>query len=80
LQLTNGGTNEAGTAFCTTPVDIRGFSTDFTFQLSNPEADGITFTVRILPPAPAHWALWAEDSVMAPMPLEKLWESAKAWL
>jgi Chitobiase/beta-hexosaminidase C-terminal domain/Legume lectin domain len=52
LQLTNGGTNEAGSAFCTTPVDIRGFSTDFTFQLSNPEADGITFTIQNSPAGP----------------------------
>jgi len=49
LQLTNGGANEAGSAFCTTPVDIRGFSTDFTFQLSNAEADGITFTIQNSP-------------------------------
>ena len=49
LQLTNGGTDEAGSAFCTTPVDIRGFSTDFTFQLSDAQADGITFTIQNSP-------------------------------
>ncbi len=52
LQLTNGGMNEAGSAFCNTPVDIRGFSTDFTFQLSNAEADGITFTIQNSPAGP----------------------------
>ncbi len=46
LQLTNGGANEAGSAFFTTPMDIRNFTTDFTFQLSNAMADGITFTIQ----------------------------------
>ena len=46
LQLTNGSGNEAGSAFCTTQVDVRGFVTDFTFQLSNADADGITFTLQ----------------------------------
>jgi Legume lectin domain/Chitobiase/beta-hexosaminidase C-terminal domain len=52
LQLTNGGMNEAGSAFCNTPVDVRGFSTDFTFQLSNAAADGITFTIQNSPAGP----------------------------
>jgi len=46
LQLTDGGSNEAGSAFYTTPVNIQKFSTQFTFQLSNPAADGITFTIQ----------------------------------
>ena len=46
LQLTNGGFYEAGSAFYTTPVPISAFTTDFTFQLSNPMADGITFTIQ----------------------------------
>jgi hypothetical protein len=46
LQLTDGSMNEAGSAFCTTQVDIRGFTTDFTFQLSDAAADGITFTLQ----------------------------------
>ena len=46
LQLTNGGTNEAGSAFYATPVNIQQFTTNFTFQLSNPAADGITFTIQ----------------------------------
>ncbi len=46
LQLTNGGLNEGGSAFYATPVNIQQFSTQFTFQLSNPAADGITFTIQ----------------------------------
>jgi hypothetical protein len=46
LQLTNGGFYQAGSAFYTTPVPISAFTTDFTFQLSNPLADGITFTIQ----------------------------------
>ena len=46
LQLTNGGLNEAGSAFFATPVNIQQFTTTFTFQLSNPSADGITFTIQ----------------------------------
>ncbi len=46
LQLTNGGLNEAGSAFYSTPVDIRNFTTDFAFQLSNAMADGITFAIQ----------------------------------
>ncbi len=46
LQLTNGGGSEAGSAFCSTQVDVRGFVTDFTFQLTNAQADGITFTLQ----------------------------------
>jgi len=46
LQLTNGGIDQAGSAFYTTPLNIQAFTTDFTFQLSNPVADGITFTIQ----------------------------------
>ncbi|MGA8035443.1 MAG: chitobiase/beta-hexosaminidase C-terminal domain-containing protein [Candidatus Acidiferrales bacterium] len=49
LQLTSGQTNQAGSAFCTTEADIRAFSTDFTFQLSDAQADGITFTIQNSP-------------------------------
>ena len=50
LQLTNGGVYEAGSAFYSTPVSISAFTTDFTFQLSNPRADGITFTIQGMGP------------------------------
>ena len=46
LQLTNGGTNQAGSAFYNTPVNIQAFVTDFSLQLSNAGADGITFTIQ----------------------------------
>jgi hypothetical protein len=46
LQLTNGGLYEAGSAFYGLPVNIQSFTTDFTFQLSNPAGDGITFTIQ----------------------------------
>jgi hypothetical protein len=46
LQLTSGGSNQAGSAFYATPVNIQQFTTNFTFQLSNPAADGITFTIQ----------------------------------
>jgi hypothetical protein len=46
LELTNGGTYEAGSAFWTTPVNIQSFTTNFTFQLSSATADGFTFTIQ----------------------------------
>jgi hypothetical protein len=46
LQLTDGGANEAGSAFYTQKVPIWSFTTDFTFQLSNPVGNGITFTIQ----------------------------------
>jgi hypothetical protein len=49
LQLTDGGMNEAGSAFCSTQVDVRGFTTDFTFQLSDADADGIAFVIQNAP-------------------------------
>jgi hypothetical protein len=51
LQLTNGGANEAGTAFYTSLVDVGNFTSDFTFQLSDPSADGFTFTIQNSPSA-----------------------------
>jgi Legume lectin domain/Chitobiase/beta-hexosaminidase C-terminal domain len=46
LQLTDGLANEAGSAWFNTPVNIQSFANNFTFQLSNPMADGITFTIQ----------------------------------
>ena len=48
LQLTTGGTNQAGSVFWNTPVGVQSFSTDFNFQLSGTSllADGITFTIQ----------------------------------
>jgi Legume lectin domain/Chitobiase/beta-hexosaminidase C-terminal domain len=46
LQLTSGLTNQAGSAWFNTPQNIQNFTNDFTFQLSNPSADGMTFTIQ----------------------------------
>ena len=46
LQLTNGGFNQAGSAWFNTPVNITKFTNDFAFQLENADADGITFTIQ----------------------------------
>src|SRR6201999_2198222 len=50
LQITEGGQNEAGSAFWTTPVNIQAFTTNFTFQLSSAVADGFTFTIQNVGP------------------------------
>ena len=62
LQLTNGGLNQAGSAFYATPVNIQSFTTDFTFQLSNPVADGITFTIQNVGPRPSAPTAAASDT------------------
>jgi fibronectin type 3 domain-containing protein len=48
LQLTDGGTNEAGSAFSTNVVDVTMFTSQFTFQLTSGSstADGFTFTIQ----------------------------------
>jgi hypothetical protein len=46
LRLTEGGQNEAGSAFYKTPVNIQSFTNEFAFQLANPSAEGITFTIQ----------------------------------
>ena len=50
LQITDGEPFESGSAFFATPVNIQSFTTNFTFQLSNPAADGITFTIQNVGP------------------------------
>ena len=49
LQLTNGISGEASSAWYYQPVNVSGFTTDFTFQLSNPLADGMTFAIQKSP-------------------------------
>jgi len=51
LQLTNGLTNEAGSAWFHLPVNIQTFTTTFTFQLSNPYGNGMTFAIQNNPAA-----------------------------
>ena len=46
LQLTNGLSGEASSAWYYQPVSVQAFTTDFTFQLSNPSADGMTFAIQ----------------------------------
>jgi len=46
LRLTNGGTNQAGSAFASTAINITNFTTDFSFQMSSAQADGMTFTIQ----------------------------------
>ena len=46
LYLTNGEVNRVGSAFCREPVDVVAFSTDFSFQLQNPGADGFMFVLQ----------------------------------
>jgi hypothetical protein len=46
LQLTDGKQGEAGSAFSMFQQNIATFTTDFTFRLSNAEADGFTFAIQ----------------------------------
>ena len=46
LELTDGGQSEASSAWFTTPVSVQSFTTDFSFQLTNPNADGMTFAIQ----------------------------------
>jgi hypothetical protein len=46
LRLTDGGASEAGSGFYTTPLNIQSFTTDFSFQLTNPNADGMAFVIQ----------------------------------
>ncbi len=46
LQLTDGGQQEARSAFFTTPLNVASFTTDFDFQEVNAIADGFTFTIQ----------------------------------
>jgi hypothetical protein len=46
LRLTDGGALEARSAFFTTPVNVQAFTNDFSFQLTNANADGFTFTIQ----------------------------------
>jgi hypothetical protein len=50
LQLTDGGQAEARSAFFDTPVGVQTFVNDFAFQLTNPNADGFTFTFQNVSP------------------------------
>jgi hypothetical protein len=46
LELTDGGQGEASSAWFATPVNVQSFTTDFSLQLINPNADGMTFAIQ----------------------------------
>jgi len=46
LRLTDGGASEAGSGWFSMPVNVQTFTTDFMFQLTTPNADGMTFTIQ----------------------------------
>jgi hypothetical protein len=47
LRLTDTSTTfEAASAFYTTPVNVKQFTTEFQFQLTAAQADGFTFTIQ----------------------------------
>ena len=46
LQLTDGGTYEARSAYFNTPVNVQQFTTDFDFQQLNAIGDGFTFVIQ----------------------------------
>jgi parallel beta-helix repeat protein len=46
IRLTDGKGNEARSAFFAYPVNIEKFSTSFQFQITQPAADGLTFTIQ----------------------------------
>ena len=53
LQLTNGGSFEAASAFSTSRIDVSDFTTNFSFQITpgtNPTADGFTFCIQAIGP------------------------------
>lgn len=45
LELT-AGVHNAGTAFYPSPVDVTGFTTHFSFRLTDAVADGLTFAIQ----------------------------------
>ena len=46
LTLTNGQLNLASSVFANTPVNIRSFTSDFSFQVSSAKGDGFTFVIQ----------------------------------
>ena len=46
LRLTDGGFGETSSAWYTTSLNVEAFTQVFSFQLTNPVADGITFALQ----------------------------------
>ena len=61
--MTDCGAHEAGSVFSTNAVDVSKFSNQFTFQLTNANADGFTFTIQGI--GPTALVPQAADSAMA---------------
>ena len=51
LQLTSGGGDEGRSAWFATKVPVQTFTTDFTFQLTDAQADGFAFVIQNAGPA-----------------------------
>ena len=50
LELTTGGSFQAGSVFYTQPVNVQSFVMDFSFALASAKADGFTFTIQNVGP------------------------------
>ena len=46
LRLTDDGTGEVASAWYSTPVNVQAFTQDFSFQLTNANADGMAFVIQ----------------------------------
>ena len=46
LRLTNGGAGETASAWYAKQVNVQGFTQEFSFQLTNPHGDGMTFAIQ----------------------------------
>ena len=46
IRLTGQHLFQAGSVFCTNPVDVSHFTCTFKFRLNNAHADGLTFTIQ----------------------------------
>jgi len=55
LQLTRNAPTQIGTAWFPTPISVKQFTTDFTFQITNAVADGFTFSIQNSPQG--YWAV-----------------------
>jgi hypothetical protein len=51
LRITDGGVNEAHSAFTTAAISVTRFVNDFSFQLTSPNADGFAFVIQGVGPA-----------------------------
>jgi hypothetical protein len=49
IQLTDNGPTEAGAAWYAAPVNVQTFSTNFMLQLTNAQANGLTFCIQNQP-------------------------------